>query len=343
MQPGTMIIVNFVMLLLYWVGGQMVGNQEILPGTLLATIQYCTQIMMSIMMFSMILMQYSRAQASADRISEVLSTVSDIADNPEAPEHIVTDETGCVEFRNVSFKYLASGSGENVLNNISFKVNSGETVAIVGDTGSGKSSLVNLIPRFYDTTEGEVLVNGINVKDYKLHDLRVNIGMVLQKNVLFSGTIRENMLWGKADATDEEIHKALRDAQAYDFVMGFPEGLDTFLAQGGVNVSGGQKQRLCIARAMLKSPSILILDDSTSAVDSDTESRIRASFEDSLKNCTVFIIAQRISSVANADKIIVLDEDGSLESIGVHSELMQKSRVYKEIYTSQQEGGLANV
>jgi ATP-binding cassette subfamily B protein len=343
MQPGTSIIITVAMLLLYWVGGHMIGTGEILSGTLLATIQYCMQIMMSIMMFSMIFMQYSRAQASAERIAEVLSTETEIADCPTAPEHIETDEMGSIEFRNVNFRYSVTGTGENVLKNINFRVNPGETVAVVGDTGSGKSSLVNLIPRFYDATEGEILVNGVNVKDYKLDDLRRNIGMVLQKNVLFSGTIRENMLWGREDATDEDIYQALKNAQAYDFVMGFPHGLDTYLAQGGTNVSGGQKQRLCIARAMLKAPSILIMDDSTSAVDSDTESRIRASFEDGLKNCTVIIIAQRISSVASADKILVLDENGYLESVGVHSELMETSRVYKEIYTSQQAGGLANV
>ena len=224
---------------------------------------------------------------------------------------------------------------------ISFSAAPGQTVAIVGGTGSGKSSLVNLIPRFYDVTEGQVLVDGVDVRDYRIRDLRDGIGMVLQKNVLFSGTIRQNIAWGKQDATDEEIIDALKSAQAWDFVSQMPDGLDTHIQQGGSNVSGGQKQRLCIARAMLKKPAILILDDSTSAVDSDTEGRIRESFSRELAHTTVFIIAQRISSVVNADKIVVLDE-GGVESVGTHEELMKRSPIYRDIYTSQVEEALSN-
>ncbi len=344
MNPTSTLILNMVTLLIYWFGGKMVGNGELLSGELLAIITYLQQIMMSVMMFSFILMQYTRAQACVTRINEVLETVPDIQDSehaePAAPE---TDlfQGSSVEFENVSFKYSLTGSGEEVLKNLSFKVEPGEIVAIIGGTGSGKSSLVNLIPRFYDVTQGRVLVNGIDVRDYKITDLRRKIGMVLQKNVLFSGSIRDNIRWGKEDATDEEIIQALKSAQAYDFVMSFPDGLDTQLHQGGTNVSGGQRQRLCIARAILKKPSILILDDSTSAVDSDTESRIRESFRRELKGCTVFIIAQRISSVMEADKIILLDE-GEIESIGTHRDLIERSPIYQEIYTSQQEGVLGN-
>jgi len=348
MNPTSTLILNVVTLLIYWFGGKMVGNSQLLSGELLAIITYLQQIMMSVLMFSFILMEYTRAQACITRINEVLDTVPDIQDSHRAGEALQAaekpDSSGgsTVEFRNVSFKYSRTGSGEEVLKNLNFKVEPGEIVAIVGGTGSGKSSLVNLIPRFYDVTAGQVLVDGIDVRDYKITELRKKIGMVLQKNVLFSGTIRDNIRWGKEDATDEEIIEALKIAQAYDFVMSFPEGLDTQLHQGGTNVSGGQRQRLCIARALLKKPSILILDDSTSAVDSDTESRIRESFRNELKGCTVFIIAQRISSVMFADKIIVLDE-GQIESIGTHQELMQRSPIYQEIYTSQQEGVLGNV
>ena len=293
------------------------------------------------MMFSMVLMQYTRSRACGKRIAEVLDAQPDIVDRPDAPARTISPEHGSVEFRNVSFRYARSGSGEEVLKNISFRAEPGETVAIVGGTGSGKSSLVNLIPRFYDATEGEILVDGIDVRDYRISDLRDGIGMVLQNNVLFTGTIRENILWGKEDATDEEIEQALRSAQAWELVCEKPGGLDEEIQQGGSNVSGGQKQRLCIARAMLKRPAILILDDSTSAVDSDTEGRIRESFSRELKNTTVFIIAQRISSVVSADKIIVLD-NGMIESVGTHAELMERSPIYREIYTSQVQEALAN-
>ena len=341
MAPLSNIILNAVTLALYWFGGRMVAGGEIESGQLLAVISYLTQIMMSVMMFSMVLMQYTRSRACGQRIAEVLQTEPDIRSAPDAPVRSIAAGEGRVEFRDVAFRYARTGSGEDVLRHISFTAEPGETVAIVGGTGSGKSSLVNLIPRFYDVTEGAVLVNGTDVRDYRIEDLRGGIGMVLQKNVLFSGTIRDNMRWGRADATDEQIIAALKSAQAWDFVSEKPDGLDTQLTQGGTNVSGGQKQRLCIARAMLKKPAILILDDSTSAVDSDTESRIRESFRRELKDTTVFIIAQRISSVVDADKIVVLDE-GGIESIGRHEELMQRSAVYREIYTSQIEEALSN-
>ena len=341
MSPLATIILNAVTLCLYWFGGRMVATGEIQSGQLLAVVSYLSQIMMSVMMFSMVLMQYTRSRACGERIAEVLNTVPDIKSDPDAPQRTIAADRGSVEFKNVSFRYARTSTGEKVLENISFRAEPGQTVAIVGGTGSGKSSLVNLIPRFYDATEGQVLVDGIDVRDYRIEDLRNGIGMVLQKNILFTGTIRENIAWGKQDATDEEIITALKNAQAWDFVSQMPDGLDTVLHQGGTNVSGGQKQRLCIARAMLKKPAILILDDSTSAVDSDTEGRIRESFSRELADTTVFIIAQRISSVVSADRIIVLNE-GAVESIGTHEELMASSPIYKEIYTSQVEEALAN-
>lgn len=247
------------------------------------------------------------------------------------------EQKGKVEFRNVSFKYNHGGSGEDVISNINFVAQPGEVVAIVGGTGTGKSTLVNLIPRLYDVSEGTVLVDDIDVRDYRLEDLREKIGVVLQKNTLFSGSIYENLLWGNENATREEVETACKDAQAHEFIMAFPQGYDTQLGQGGVNVSGGQKQRLCIARAMLKKPKILILDDSTSAVDSATEAKIRQSFYENLADTTVFIIAQRISSVRDADKIIVLD-DGKIVGLGTHKELIETNAVYQEINSSQQEG-----
>ncbi|MGM9607912.1 MAG: ABC transporter ATP-binding protein, partial [Oscillospiraceae bacterium] len=239
--------------------------------------------------------------------------------------------------KDVSFRYTATGTGDDVLSHIDLTIEPGQFVAIVGGTGVGKSSLVNLIPRFYDVTGGAVLVDGQDVRSYPLEELRGRIGMVLQNNVLFSGTIRENLLWGKPDATEEELIRAAKNAQAYDFIMSFPDGFETHLEQGGVNVSGGQKQRLCIARAMLRAPAVLILDDSTSAVDTATEARIRASFKENLAGTTVIMIAQRISSVEYADKIVVLDDD-HIAGIGTHQELLADNKIYQEIYQSQQEG-----
>jgi len=346
MQPVLMMGVSITTVLVLYNGSNLVLSGGLEVGDLQTIINYIFQILFSIMMVGMALLQYVRARASADRIFEVLDTQPSINDGSALSagkysglqgEKAVPAPKGRVEFRDVSFKYLATGSGEDVLRGLTFQVEPGEFVAIVGGTGTGKSSLVNLIPRFYDATGGEVLVDGMNVKDYPLDELRGRVGMVLQKNVLFSGTIKENLLWGNENATDEDLIRAAKDAQAYDFIMSFPQGFNTYLEQGGVNVSGGQKQRLCIARAMLKHPAVLILDDSTSAVDSATEGLIRQSFKTNLKGTTVIIIAQRISSVQYADKIIVLD-NGTIAGVGTHDELMQTNRIYQEIYDSQQEG-----
>ena len=306
-------------------------------GSLQAFINYIFQILMSVMMVAMSLLQLSRAQACAHRIHEVLNTEPSVEDAPDAAQRTLPAPRGQVEFRDVSFKYVTSGTGDDVLSHISFTVQPGQFVALVGGTGTGKSTLVNLIPRFYDVTGGAVLVDGMDVRDYPLEALRGRIGMVLQNNVLFSGTIRENLKWGNLDATEEEVIQAAKDAQAYDFIMSFPDGFDTNLSQGGVNVSGGQKQRLCIARAMLRKPAVLILDDSTSAVDSTTEAAIRASFAKNLKDTTIIMIAQRISSVQYADEILILDDD-HIAARGTHEELLKTSPIYQEIYQSQQEG-----
>ena len=369
MQPIMMIGISVTTVLVLYNGANIVLAGGMGVGDLQTIINYIFQILFSILMVAMALLQYVRAQASAERVFEVLDTESDIEDGPavtaeaaallpadqRARAELIPTPQGSVEFRNVSFKYLATGTGEDVLKNISFEVKPGEFTAIVGGTGTGKSSLVNLIPRFYDVTGGEVLVDGMDVRDYPLEALRRRIGMVLQNNVLFSGTIRENLLWGIPEETqadrdemarrniswdelvEERMIQAAKDAQAYDFIMSFPDGFDTYLEQGGVNVSGGQKQRLCIARAMLKHPAILILDDSTSAVDSTTEGLIRESFSRNLKGTTVIIIAQRISSVQYADKIVVLD-NGTVAGVGNHDELMKTNGIYQEIYASQQEG-----
>jgi len=336
-QPIMMLCFNAATLGVLWLGGQMVMGETLLIGELSAFLTYIFVILMSVMLVAMSLLQLSRAQACARRICEVLDANPTIVDAAGSADAILPTPRGEVEFRSVSFKYSASGSGDDVLTDLSFSIQPGRFVAIVGGTGTGKSSLVNLIPRFYDATGGTVLVDGLDVKAYPLEALRTRIGMVLQNNVLFSGTIRENLLWGKEDATEEELVEASKNAQAYDFIMSFPEGFDTHIEQGGVNVSGGQKQRLCIARAMLRKPAILILDDSTSAVDSATEAKIRKSFRDKLSGTTVIIIAQRISSVQYADEILVLDE-GAISGMGSHDELMASSAIYQEIYASQQEG-----
>ncbi len=336
-MPVMTLSLNAATLAVLYLGGSQVMGGTMLYGDLSSFINYIFQILMSVMMVAMSLLQLSRALACSRRIIEVLDTVPDIQDRPESHETQLPPALGRVEFRDVSFKYRAGGSGDDVLEHLSFTAAPGQFVAIVGGTGTGKSSLVNLIPRFYDVTGGQVLVDGIDVRDYPIEALRARIGMVLQNNVLFSGTIRENLLWGKKDATEEELIQAARDAQAYDFIMALPDGFDTRLDQGGTNVSGGQKQRLCIARAMLRKPAILILDDSTSAVDSATEAAIRESFAKNLAGTTVIIIAQRISSVQYADKVLVLD-DGVIVGEGTHDELMANNAVYQEIYHSQQEG-----
>ena len=335
--PVMMLAMNGATVAVLYFGGRMVMGAEFELGDLQAFINYIVQILMSVMMVAMSLLQLSRAQACAHRIHEVLNTEPSVEDRDTAAQTRLPAPRGEVEFRDVSFKYVTTGSGDDVLSHISFTVKPGQFVAIVGGTGTGKSSLVNLIPRFYDVTGGQVLVDGVDVRDYPLEELRSRIGMVLQTNVLFTGTIRENLLWGNPDATEEEIIQAARDAQAYDFIMSFPEGFDTYLDQGGVNVSGGQKQRLCIARAMLRKPAILILDDSTSAVDSATEAAIRESFARNLKDTTVIIIAQRISSVQYADEILILDDD-HIVGQGTHEELLSGNEIYQEIYQSQQQG-----
>ena len=335
MMPIMMLCMNGATLAVLYFGGRMVMGDTFLLGDLNAFLSYIMQVLMSVMMVAMSLLQLSRAQACARRINEVLTAVPSVQNKRSTAP--VPSPRGRVEFKDVSFKYAASGAGDDVLSHISFTVEPGKFLAIVGGTGTGKSSLVNLIPRFYDVTGGSVLVDGVDVRDYPLEELRARIGMVLQTNILFTGTVRENLLWGKPDATEEEMVQAAKNAQAYDFIRQLPQGFDTELTQGGTNVSGGQKQRLCIARAMLRKPAILILDDSTSAVDSATEAAIRESFHHNLKDTTVIIIAQRISSVQHADEILILDDD-HIAGRGTHKELMKTSKIYQEIYQSQQEG-----
>ena len=331
-MPVMMLIMNLTSVAVVWFGGNEVIGGTMLVGDLSAFITYITQILMSMMMVSMLFMISSRSMASARRISEVLDEKIDLSDtNAALPERKV--EKGDVEFRNVSFRYYKNNQ-EQVLSDVSFRVRHGETLGIIGSTGSGKTTLVSMIPRLYDVDAGEVLVDGVNVKDYRLDNLRRGVGMVLQKNVLFSGTIAENLRWGDEDADMEALIGAAQQAQADGFIRSFPGGYDSVLEQGGSNVSGGQKQRLCIARALLRRPKILILDDSTSAVDTATEAEIRRAFAEELKDSTKIIIAQRITSVMEADRILVLD-DGRITGIGTHAELMQNNREYREIYESQ--------
>lgn len=331
-MPIMMLLMNFVIIYIYYKGSVDASKGLMNVGQISVLANYIIQVLMNIMMVSMLMLQITRAKACGDRVVEVLDTDVDIV-NPENAFK-PTDPKGEIEFKNVSFGY---NDGIDILSDISFKAKPGSIVGIIGSTGCGKSSLVNLIPRLYDVTGGELLVDGVNVKNYDLEALRELTGVVLQKNVLFTGTIKENIKWGNPNATDEEIIAACKAAQAHDFIMSQPDGYDTVLAQGGLNLSGGQKQRLCIARAIIKQPKILILDDSTSAVDTATEAKIRECFYNELKDTTVLIIAQRISSVAEADEIVVLD-DGKIDSIGTHDELMQTSEIYQEIYKTQQKG-----
>ena len=333
-MPVMTLCMNIATLATLWRGGNVVIAGGLEVGSLNAIIQYITQILSSLMMVSMMIINSSRAITSFKRVGEVLDTVPDLSDaDAQHPEKTVTD--GKVEFKNVSFRYHTSNK-EDVLSDVSFVAEAGKTLGIVGVTGSGKSSLVQLIPRLYDVTSGEVLVDGVNVKDYSMKNLRDGVGMVLQKNVLFSGSITENMRWGDSEADMDKIRHAADLAQADAFVTSFTDGYETELGQGGSNVSGGQKQRLCIARALLKNPKILILDDSTSAVDTATESRIRKVFNEDLKDTTKIIIAQRISSVIEADKIIVLN-DGKIAGEGTHQELLADCSEYQDIYYSQAE------
>lgn len=333
-MPVMMFAMNVTTLAVVWYGGNIIISGKMPVGDLTAFTTYIVQILMSLMMLSMVFLQSSRASASMKRINEIFDTEIGLNDdNAENKDKKVTE--GCVEFKNVSFGY----SGENgrkdlVLEGISFTAEPGQTIGIIGSTGSGKTSLVQLIPRLYDVTGGEVLVDGVNVKEYSLKHLREGVSMVLQKNILFSGTIEENLRWGNEDAPMEDVIRFSESAQADPFVKTFKNGYDTEMGQGGVNVSGGQKQRLCIARALLKRPKILILDDSTSAVDTATEAKIRESLYHDLKDTTKIIIAQRISSVQEADQILVL-EDGKIIGHGTHEELLKTCEAYSEIYTTQ--------
>ncbi len=334
--PFMTLFMNITIAAIIWFGAhQVMGVTDTMaPGDLSQFITYANQILHSLMMLSMMFMMSSRAMASAKRISEVLDEKIDISDvNAACKDKTVTE--GNIEFKDVTFRYYKN-SDDSVLEKINLTIPAGKTVGIIGSTGCGKTTLVSLIPRLYDTDSGEVLVDGVNVKDYSLKNLREGVGMVLQKNVLFSGTIQDNLRWGDENATMEEIISAADSAQADIFIKSFKDGYDTELEQGGVNVSGGQKQRLCIARALLKKPKILILDDSTSAVDTATEAKIRKEFKTGLKDSTKIIIAQRIMSVMEADMIVVMN-DGVVTGIGTHDELMQTNTEYREIYASQME------
>jgi len=323
-------------ILISWFGAQIIVNSNmtaLTTGELMTLFTYSIQILASLMMLSVILVMVTISRASAERIVEVLKEKADIT-NPNKPVYDVKD--GSIEFNNVSFSYVNKKQKE-CLKNINLKINSGEVIGIIGGTGSGKSTLVNLIPRLYDVTEGKLTVGGIDVKKYDIKTLRDNVAVVLQKNVLFSGTINENIRWGNKDATNEDIVKVCKLAQADEFIQNFPNKYDTYIEEGGTNVSGGQKQRLCIARALLKKPKILILDDSTSAVDTKTDSLIRKAFKEEIPNTTKIIIAQRIASVQDADKIIIM-EDGKIQNIGTHEELLKESAIYKELYETQMKG-----
>lgn len=333
-MPIMMLTMYATIIAILWFGGNMIIGGTLLTGELISFISYVTQILMSLMMIAQVFIMIVLSRSSVARIVEVLEEPISITDETASPS--LTAEDGSIEYRNVSFKYQEDAA-ESILTGINFSIASGETVGIIGGTGSAKTTLVQLIPRLYDVTDGQVLVGGHDVRDYTLDHLRSVVAMVLQKNVLFSGTIRDNLKWGDENATDEEVIAAAKAACAHDFIMSFPEGYDTYLGQGGVNVSGGQKQRLCIARALLKKPKIIILDDSTSAVDTATDAAIREGFRQNLKDTTAIIIAQRISSVSDADKIIVLDE-GRIDAIDTHENLLKNNAIYREVFHSQQKG-----
>lgn len=335
--PIMQITIYTCLTLISWFGAHFVVNGSLTTGELTSLFSYVMQLLMNLMMLSMIFVMIIISLESAERIAEIIEEVPDLK-NPENP--ITKVENGNIEFKNVSFSYVNDKEKE-VLKGINLKINSGETVGIIGGTGDGKSSLVNLIPRLYDALEGEVLVGDKNVKEYDIKVLRDEVSMVLQKNALFSGTIKENLRWGNKDATDEELEKACKLAQADEFIQKFPNKYDTYIEQGGNNVSGGQKQRLCIARALLKKPKILILDDSTSAVDTKTDSLIRKAFAEEIPNTTKLIIAQRIASVQDSDKIIILN-NGEIDAIGNHEDLLKTNNIYQEIYYSQTKGSEEN-
>lgn len=342
MKAETKVIINApimqftvysCILLISWIGAKMIVGGTLKTGQLMSLFTYTINILVSLMLISMVFVMVTLSKASAERIAQVINEKSDLT-NGENPVFEVED--GSVEFKNVTFAYKENAEAP-VLDNINLSIKAGETIGIIGETGSAKTSFVQLIPRLYDVTQGEVLVGGRNVKEYDLDTLRNEVAMVLQKNVLFSGTIKENLRWGNKEATDEELIHVCRLAQAHDFITAFPDGYDTHIEQGGSNVSGGQKQRLCIARALLKKPKILILDDSTSAVDTKTDAFIRKAFREEIPDTTKIIIAQRISSIQDADKIVVL-EDGKAESFGTHEELLKTSAIYRDVYESQTRG-----
>ncbi len=336
-SPLMQFVVYGCMLLISWFAAKLIVVGELTTGNLMSLMTYVMQILMSLMTLSMVLVMIIISRASAERIVEILDETSDITNSKEP---IYTVKDGSVKFENVSFSYTKDKK-KLCLSKVNIDIKSGETVGILGGTGSSKTTLVQLIPRLYDATCGKVLVGGVDVKKYDIETLRNEVAMVLQKNLLFSGTIRENLKWGNKDASDEEIIHACKLAQADDFIQAFPDKYDTYIEQGGTNVSGGQKQRLCIARALLKKPKILILDDSTSAVDTKTDALIRKAFSEEIPNTTKFIIAQRVSSVLDADKIIILDE-GRVVAIGNHDELLKTNKIYQEVYYSQQKGGAEN-
>ena len=333
-NPLMQFTISTIIVLISWVGGKEIVAGGLTTGEFTSLISYAMQILISLMILSMILVMIMMSRASAERIVEILDEKSDLT-NKENPVTEVKD--GSVSFENVNFSYVKD-INKLCLKNVNLEIKSGETIGILGGTGSSKTTLVQLIPRLYDTTMGTLKVGGIDVKDYDIQTLRNEVAMVLQKNVLFSGTIKENLRWGNENATDEELERACKLAQAHDFIMGFPDKYDTYIEQGGSNVSGGQKQRLCIARALLKHPKILILDDSTSAVDTKTDSLIRKAFAEEIPNTTKIIIAQRVSSVQDADRIIIM-ENGEIAAIGTHDELLASNPIYKEVYESQMKGG----
>ncbi len=332
-MPVMMLSVYACIIGLSWFGAQMIVGGSLTTGQLVSLFSYIMNIMVSLMMLSMVFVMITMSKASAERIAEVIEEKSDLT-NPDSPDFEI--ENGDIDFNNVSFAYK-KGSNKYVLQNIDIHIKSGETIGIIGGTGSSKSSLVNLISRLYDVSDGEVLVGGKNVKTYDIETLRNEVSVVLQKNVLFSGTIKENLRWGDKNASDEEIVRACELACADEFIDTLPAKYDTFIEQGGTNVSGGQKQRLCIARALLKKPKILILDDSTSAVDTATDAKIRSAFAKEIPNTTKIIIAQRITSVQDADKILVLD-DGKISGFGTHEELLESNEIYADVYNSQMKG-----
>lgn len=332
-MPAMQLVMYTTIICILWFGGKLIFAGEMQVGELTGFLSYVLQILNSLMMISNVFLMLTRAMASGKRILDVLDEEIDLKEDPEATGEI---KAGEIEFRNVSFKYKKEGK-KYVLSNVSFHIESGQTVGIIGGTGSAKSTLVQLIPRLYDVTEGEILIDQIPVKQYPLKHLREAVAMVLQKNMLFTGTIADNLRWGKEDASEEELMKACRMACADEFLLQMKDGLSSQVEQGGVNLSGGQKQRLCIARALLKRPRILILDDSTSAVDTATEAKIREALQDNLADTTKIIIAQRITSVMHADQILIM-EDGKLNDCGTHEELLQRNEIYQEIYYSQQEG-----